>query len=393
MRGKKGSGKSDIGGRESRNNPWADGADIVAGLERQPSGIWGPGFRKEGAGESERRTDVDSKTGRRRSGLPVVGVLYGGPSAEREVSLASGDAVASALARAGFDVRRLEMRDEDVGGLVGGSGADVAFLALHGEFGEDGQVQAILERIGIPYTGSPPAASANAMDKHAAKRLFVAAGIPTPPWILADRPRAAREVLESGFVPPLVVKPVGAGSSIGVTIVRRAEDLEPAIGKALEVSRPALIETFIAGREFTVGVLDDERGCPQALPPIELVVSRDFYDYTAKYSDEGGTRYICPADTGEEITERLQATALAAHRVLGCRHMSRTDIRMDRSGGLWVLEVNTIPGFTSHSLLPKAAMAAGITFEELCARLVRLALAAAGARKRKVGGRRVVTGG
>ncbi len=348
--------------------------------------------RRSAGRKGERRADMASSIGRGRSNRPVIGVLYGGASAEREVSLASGEAVASALSRAGFEVRRLEMRDDDVEKIVGGSGADVAFLALHGEFGEDGQVQAILEKMGIPYTGSRPMASANAMDKHAAKRMFVAAGIPTPPWILADRPRTARQALEEGFVPPLVVKPVGAGSSIGVTIVKRAEDLEAAVEQALAVSRPAIIETFVDGREFTVGVLDDECGRPTALPPIELVVSREFYDYTAKYSDGGGTQYICPADVDPENCEKLKATALAAHRALGCRHMSRTDIRMDKSWNPWVLEVNTIPGFTSHSLLPKAAMATGMTFESLCAHLVHLALATSEARKRAAARRRAASG-
>jgi D-alanine-D-alanine ligase len=311
----------------------------------------------------------------RKRGNPSVAVFCGGISSEREVSLKSGEAVAAALGRAGFTVRRLEINDEDVESVIRRENPDVAFLALHGAFGEDGQIQAILERLGLPYTGSNPGASSNAMDKHAAKRLFVSAGIPTPPWILADRPRAAREAMAEGFAPPVVVKPIGAGSSVGVKIVRKAEELEPAIEEALRVSPPAMIETFIEGREFTVGILDDEDGTPRPLPPVELIVSREFYDYTAKYSDEGGTRYVCPAEVSPETTMRLKETALAAHMALGCRHMSRTDIRMDRAGNLWVLEVNTIPGFTDHSLLPKAAMAAGISFEELCARLVRLALA------------------
>ena len=212
------------------------------------------------------------------------------------------------------------------------------------------------------------------MDKWAAKRKFVKAGIPTPAAILLNRTYAWNEIPASGMALPVVVKPVNAGSSIGVTIVRDAAAFEPALTSALRFSPSALVERFVDGREFTVGILENEDGSAQALPPVEVVAGREFYDYTAKYSD-AGTQYVCPARILDEQAAKLRELALASHRALGCRDMSRTDILVDRQGEPWVLEVNTIPGFTDHSLLPKAAAAAGVGFEELCVRLVHLALA------------------
>lgn len=301
----------------------------------------------------------------------TIGVLYGGPSSEREVSIESGENAAKALESAGHQVHRVLLDGTFNVRDARSLGIDVALLALHGEFGEDGKIQSILEEADIPYTGSGIDASSRAFDKVLAKQAFERHSVRTPAWMSVDMPQA---ILDSNVEklcdlnPPVVIKPATGGSSLGVTIVREKNQVEDALRKAAEYGDCVLIERFIKGRELTVGVIGEE-----ALPVAELKVPGEFYDYNAKYSDER-TRIVCPAELDPDLAARVRALGLAAHRALGCRDVSRTDIILDESGMLWVLEVNTIPGMTSHSLLPRAAGAVGISFAELCEGLLRLAV-------------------
>lgn len=313
-----------------------------------------------------------------------VAVLMGGISREREVSLASGDGVASALERKGWDVARVVVDDEECGALARAR-AQVAFIALHGRFGEDGGVQRRCEALGLPYTGSGPEASFRALEKTVAKRWFAAVGVPTPPWRRIEPPlcaeRAAALVREGpGF--PCVVKPVSEGSSIGVSIVEGEEALGPALEEVARLeggSGPALVERFIAGREFTVGIVGES-----ALPPVELIPKRRFYDYRAKYDASSGTEYVVDPKLEPGLRKSLLALALGAHRALGCEGVSRVDFRVDHDGHPFVLEVNTIPGMTPRSLLPKAAAAVGMDYSSLCEFLIRDALVRAARRGKAV---------
>jgi D-alanine-D-alanine ligase len=282
--------------------------------------------------------------------LHVV-VLMGGPSAEREVSRQSGRAVVEALVASGARVTPVEVHDENFG-LP--RGTDVVFIALHGTFGEDGEVQRILESRGIAYTGSTPEVSARAFDKIAAKKAFRAAGIPTP-------------AETDGSSLPVVVKPARQGSSVGIAIVRERTGFEPAIAEARRHGE-VIIEQFIDGREFTVGIL---RGKP--LPVVEIRTRHKFFDYAAKYTP-GAAEEIAPAPIDSLLAARIQALALRAHDCLGCRDFSRVDLMQAGDGRLFVLEVNTIPGLTKNSLLPKAARAAGLSMQQLCVRIVEMAM-------------------
>ena len=313
---------------------------------------------------------LGGRSGPNRLDQLKIGVLYGGPSAEREVSIQSGDAVCRALLDAGREVHRVILDESFNVNMAATLEIDVAFLALHGEFGEDGRIQIILEQAGIPYTGSGVDASAVAFDKILAKRAFERHGILTPAWMGfdAEELKALGGPEYLGLVPPLVVKPVACGSSLGVSIVRRMEDATAAVLRAFEYGEGALAERYVAGREVTVAILGGD-----PLPVCELNVKGEFFDYQAKYVD-AETRVVCPAGLPREWTARAQAAALAAHRALGCRDVSRTDMIMDANGQPWVLEVNTLPGLTSHSLLPKSADAAGIDFLALCEFLLLSAL-------------------
>ncbi len=306
------------------------------------------------------------------AGRPVD-VLLGGFSSEREVSLMSGGAVAGALEAAGHAVRRVDVGEGFASGgaeLLAGSG--LAFVMLHGEFGEDGEVQRLLDGWGVAYTGSGPEASRAAMDKVQSKGVFERKGITTPRWRACEQ-GADPDELAAGFGLPLVIKPAASGSSLGVSIVTRKADVPAALAEAGRHRGATLAEKFIAGREVTVGILG-----PEALPVVELVPRRGFYDYEAKYSDGAGTEYLCPAPLEAGTAQAVQAEALAAHRALGCRGFSRVDMRLSEAGRPYVLEVNTIPGFTSHSLLPKAAAARGITFTQLVESIAEMALAGEG---------------
>lgn len=292
------------------------------------------------------------------SGRHLV-VLMGGPGSEREVSLRSGHAVAKALREAGYRVTAL-----DVAGTQIDLPDDTALCVnmIHGTFGEDGQLQAVLDARGIAYTGEGSAASRTAFDKLASKRLFETHGVPTPRW----------EILQPGGMPaiplPMVIKAPREGSSVGVHLVRSAEEIAPALRDCAGLDREILVEELIEGRELTVGVVGD-----RALAVVEIRPNGGFYDYAHKYT-KGASEYFCPAPLDADTTARVQDAALAAHRALGLEVYSRVDIILREDGSPFVLEANTIPGMTETSLLPKAAAAVGMDFPALCEEIACLSL-------------------
>jgi len=291
-----------------------------------------------------------------------VAVLMGGTSTEREVSLNSGRMVAEALRRAGgMTISEVDVRGPE---FVLPRGVDVAFIAMHGLFGEDGHVQQILEDRGVPYTGSDASASAVAFDKILAKECFVAAGIPTPDFVVLDGDLSAVEEMRW----PLFVKPARQGSSVGISKVANREELIQAREKARKYDGEILVEEFVKGRELTVGVLGG-----RALPVIEIRTDHGFFDYDAKYTKGGAIEEV--AELEPAVVARVQALAVRAHECLSCRDVSRVDVMLRDDGQMFVLEVNTIPGMTENSLLPKAAKAAGVSMESLCRKLVEMALA------------------
>lgn len=297
-----------------------------------------------------------------------IAVLMGGVSPERKVSLRSGEAIAKRLQQAGQQVYRV-LIDSPALPDFPWQEVDLAFIALHGSFGEDGGVQELLEQHGVPYTGSGIQASKNAMDKLTSKRLFNAGGIPRPPFIYVPAKLGFRKLQRKlqGLY-PLVVKPRAQGSSIGVSIVKNAHQLQGAIDEARSLGPDVLVEKYISGRELTVGILGD-----RALPVIELRPRRSFFDYTAKYT-RGETEYIIDPPLPESVKGNVQVLALAAHNLLGCEGFSRVDMMLGDHQLAYVLEVNSIPGFTETSLLPKAARRAGIAFPQLCYKIAAQAL-------------------
>ncbi len=292
-----------------------------------------------------------------------IGVLCGGDSSEREISLRSGQAVLESLGRCGFSVLKIDPKKRSRAQKALAE-IDLAFIALHGKGGEDGSIQAHLERRKIPYVGSDPRGSWQAMDKVLSKRIFERVGIPTPPWQTVNQ-RSWRKL--KSFPTPFFLKPVADGSSIGVFLVEDFEQSAEKIIQALESYPRLLAEQKIGGREFTVGILGN-----QALPVVELRPKGKFYDYHCKYT-AGMTEYLVPAPVPEGWVRRFQQVARKVHRALGLRDFSRVDLMADSLGRPYVLEANTIPGFTQLSLLPKAAKEAGISFDELCRRLVEMA--------------------
>jgi D-alanine-D-alanine ligase len=325
-----------------------------------------------------------------------IAVLFGGDSMERDVSIASASQVVGALRSRGHEVvaydsgrGRLTAADEQrlfaskidrappdkrtvtslptVVSAPDLADVDLVFIAMHGGSGEDGTVQALLDLAGIPYTGSGRLGSSLGWDKDVAKRLFLAAGVPTPDWLMAPVDAAAA-VARLGL--PLIVKPNGQGSTVGLTLVKSAAEVEPAIELAGGFDGEVMLERYIDGRELTVGVLED-----RALAVGEIISSTGpIFDYAAKYQ-AGGAEEIFPADITSEQTARAQDLALRVHRALKLSVYSRVDFRMDADGNLWCLEVNTLPGLTSASLLPRSAAAVGIAFPELCERICQGALA------------------
>jgi D-alanine-D-alanine ligase len=294
-----------------------------------------------------------------------VAVLLGGRSAEREVSLKSGAMVLGALRGRGIDAHPFDPRDRGLDALIV-ERFERVFIALHGRYGEDGTIQGALELLGIPYTGSGVLASALAMDKWRTKLLWQAAGVPTPRYELLCAASDFHAVAARLGL-PIMVKPANEGSSIGMSKVRRAEDLEAAHALAANYDPLVIAEQFIDGPELTVGVLGRE-----VLPVIRLETPRDFYDYEAKYVADD-TRYILPSGLPGPQEREIQAAVLRAFDVLGCRGWGRVDLMLDRAGAPQFLEVNTSPGMTDHSLVPMAARHAGIAFEALCERILGLA--------------------
>lgn len=345
-------------------------------------------------------------TGEQKKRLRVA-VLFGGTSSERDVSIASGSQVIQALREAGHDVVAVDtasgvldapaeqqmlrgevaqlppdeesldlMRTGDAMSLTTApelKDIDVLFLALHGGTGEGGTLQAMLDLTGIPYTGSGMLGSAVAMDKDISKRLMLFAGIPTAPWLMAP---VLLEDVENRIGFPCVVKPSKQGSTVGLSVVKRVEELEPAVQLAARYDDEVMIEAFVAGRELTVPILGDD-----ALPVGEIFPKNEIFDYESKYQP-GGAQEIFPADLTGPQTIEVQALALRTHRVLKLRGFSRVDFRMDEDGVFWCLEANTLPGMTAASLFPKGAQAAGISFPQVCERLCRLAIQEHGRHRR-----------
>lgn len=299
-----------------------------------------------------------------------VTVLMGGPGSEREVSLMSGSVVAAGLEAKGHRVVRADITPQDTSALDR-SDIEVVFIALHGDFGESGEVQELCRQRSLPYTGSNPQASRIGMDKAASKQILKNAGVSTPDWMIIENFHKADDVTHwlSEIPLPVVVKPVDGGSSVNVHICRDEKSRSLAVEELLDIHGRAMVERFVAGREFTVSILGK-----QALPLLEIVPTDPFYDYHAKYDDDAGTRYVFDHGLDGKIVARIEAEALKAHKVLGCRDLSRVDFILEAQTTPQVLEINTIPGFTSHSLLPMAAERAGIKFPELVDRLIRMAV-------------------
>ncbi len=295
----------------------------------------------------------------------AITVLAGGPGGEREVSIESGKAVTEALRSLGHDVSCEDVGPDNLAALA--RQVDCVFVALHGRFGEDGQIQEILERRGLCYVGSGPPACVWAMDKARAKAKFAEMGIPTPRYAVADA-ESIREAVAAWSL-PLVVKPVREGSSLNCYIIRNHEQFRPTVEKVVREYGDCLIEDYIPGKEITVAILGD-----RALPPLEIRTKREFYDYQAKYVDED-TEYDFNIDLPASLLESMAEMSLRAHQGLGCRDFSRVDWRVDERGTKpYVLELNVIPGLTTHSLLPKAAGRVGVGMPQMCQFVVDLAM-------------------
>ncbi|MDP8262555.1 MAG: D-alanine--D-alanine ligase [Candidatus Ancaeobacter aquaticus] len=299
-----------------------------------------------------------------------VGVLFGGSSSERDISLRSGDAIVCALKERGYDVTGIDVDTDHVEEQLLTAGIDVAFIALHGRYGEDGSIQTVLERLNIPYTGSGPEASSVAICKVKTKEVLVNNNIPTPRYEVithgSGKSNIARLLTDFRF--PLVVKPSLEGSSIGLSIIQESQCIDHALEKAFSYECDALIEEYIAGKEVTVGVLGES-----ALPVIEIVPKNQFYDYHAKYT-KGMTEYLLVDDARQGVWKIIKDIALMTHKAIGCEHFSRVDLIIGDDGIPYVLEINTIPGFTETSLLPKAARADKMSFEDLCEQILQMAL-------------------
>lgn len=289
-----------------------------------------------------------------------IGVIMGGLSAEKDVSMTSGGAVMAALEGAGYNVHPIYFNGPGVIDEIRKVSPDIVFLALHGRYGEDGTIQGLLEIMGIPYTGSGVAGSAFAMDKSVTKKLLKYHGIPTAEFVTLWKDRFDPKATMAECIGyPLVVKPSTLGSTIGMSFVYEEKDLLPAIEQAFEHDREVLLEKFIEGREITAGILDGRK-----LPLVEIITPKGVYDYEAKYESHD-TMYICPAEVDENTKEMLQDMALDVFNLLQGHSVGRVDFRIDKEGNPYVLEMNTLPGMTGTSLLPKAAAAVGIDFAGL----------------------------
>lgn len=291
-----------------------------------------------------------------------VGVLYGGWSAEREVSLMSGRGVHAALREAGVDAHLFDMGTRTLTDLVN-AGFDRVFIALHGRYGEDGTVQGLLELMKVPYTGSGPMASSLAMDKIMTKKIWLHEGLPTPDYVALDSEQGLDEVVQRLGL-PLIVKPPHEGSTLGVTKVEHREALAEAYRLAARYDKVVLAEAFVKGRELTVPVLGSTDQ-PRALPIVEIVAPDGNYDYEHKYVSDA-TQYLCPAPLDEALSQHIRTIAEKAYTALGCDGWGRADFMLDEQGRPWLLEMNTSPGMTSHSLVPMGAKAMGMSYTELC---------------------------
>lgn len=300
-----------------------------------------------------------------------IGVLMGGQSSEREVSLRTGQAVHRALLRRGYDAVAIDV-DESLVRRLRAKRVALAFLALHGPGGEDGTMQGLLESIGLPYTGSGVRASAIGMHKVATKAVLAYADIPVAEGTVIRREQGRSAGLPAGLRLPLVVKPASEGSTIGVSIVRRRADWRPALRRAHGYDEEALVEAYIPGREIGVSVLSDG-ATVEALPAVEIVAPGGFYDYAAKYT-KGRTSYLCPAPLAPKLARLLKDLAVRTYRAVGCNGAARVDFRVTPGGKPYVLEINTIPGMTETSLLPMAAARAGLDYETLTERILASAL-------------------
>ncbi len=305
-----------------------------------------------------------------------IAVLMGGRSSEREISLKTGQAVLQALLRRGYDAVAIDVGDRLYRDLQEQKVA-MAFLSLHGPGGEDGLVQGFLETIGIPYTGSGVRASAVGMHKVMTKTVLAAHGIPFPPGTVireGNRPSLAKVLKEAKLQLPIVVKPVSQGSTIGVTIVRRATQWKEALALAHRYDPEAMVEGYIPGHEATVSLLGAAPDKVNVLPAIEIVAPEGFYDFAAKYQQKGKTQYLCPAPFPNKVLQKIRELAHRSYEVLGCEGAVRVDFRITPRGQPYVLEINTAPGMTATSLLPMAAAEAGIGYDDLVERILQSAL-------------------
>lgn len=296
-----------------------------------------------------------------------IAVVMGGTGDEREVSIASGTGVVRALHALGHEAQSLDF-DARFVDAVREIRPDVVFNALHGTCGEDGQIQGILEWLGLPYTGSDITSCALSLDKHLTKKLLAAEGLPTPAWDTFDLSGGTLPLLPGSLNPPIVVKPRASGSSAGLSIVRTHEEWTRTMVAASTRGGSVLAEEYIPGREFSCGVLG-----ASALPIVEILSSDELFTYNAKYTD-GGARHLIPAPIDHDLTLRIQMLALSVHRLIGLRDYSRTDFIVTKEGRPYILEINALPGLTPQSLLPDEALGAGISYEALIDRLVGYAL-------------------
>ncbi len=297
--------------------------------------------------------------------LGKVAVLMGGLSAEREISLMSGGAVLTALKSKGVDAHGIDVNKDIVGDLQD-EDYQRAFIVLHGRGGEDGTMQGLLELMSVPYTGSGVMASSLAMDKLKTKQIWLAMGLPTPDFCILDSEKSCHQALQSLSL-PLIIKPVLEGSSIGMSKVEREEELIPAWQKAQQCGGTVIAERWIEGDEFTAAILDD-----QVLPMIKLKTTHKFYDFDAKYEADD-TQYICPCGLSEKQESQYAALATQAFDAVGASSWGRVDFMVDENDQPWLIEVNTVPGMTSHSLVPMAAKQAGLSFEELVVKILSMA--------------------
>lgn len=297
-----------------------------------------------------------------------IGVLMGGISAEREVSLKSGGAVFNAFKKRNYDVAAIDA-GHDICDVIQREGIEVAFLTLHGGYGEDGSLQGLLDVLGIPYTGSGVLASALAMDKESSKKIFLYHGIPVPPFVVVREKAVSQQLSAISFELPWVIKPAAEGSSIGVSIVKEHSSLRVAMEQAAGFGTRIIVEKYIPGKEIQVGILND-----RILGAVEVRPTLEFYSYEAKYT-AGLTEYILPPEVDPETLRNAEKAALSAHTALGCGGATRVDLIVDQKGDPYVLEVNTIPGMTETSLLPKIAARAGLDFPSLIEEILKGALA------------------